>query len=289
MATQNLRAVFLHLRLLFSLLLLPVFLFALAETPSVNNFNGLLVFIVLHLFIYPASNAYNSYFDKDEGSIALLERPPEITKALFFTAITLEWLGVLLALLVSVEFAAAMVIYSSFSKAYSHPYIRIKKYPVWSFLVVFIFQGFFIYYTCYHALGNIPLAISREVFTAGLLCSCFIGASYPLTQIYQHQEDRQRGDQTLSLLLGIRGSFIFSALVFAAAFVLMYSYWLLKDSLSNFYVFAACAAPLVIYFAWWFCRCVRNPEEASFKNTMRMTLLSGSLMLGYFGWLCCFA
>lgn len=289
MVSGKLKSVFLHLRLPFSLFLLPIFLFALSQSPLVNNYKAILVFFILHLFIYPASNAYNSYFDKDEKSIALLKSPPKVNKSLFITAIILEWGGVLLALFVSSEFALAMIIYNSFSKAYSHPKIRLKKYPVLSFLVIFIFQGFFIYYACYNAISSFAYQFNLEVMMAGLICSCLIGASYPLTQIYQHEEDSKRGDITLSILLGIKGSFIFSAIVFVAGFVLLYSYWFMHHQLFNFYVFILFALPMLFYFSWWFYQCIKDEKQASYKNTMRMTLLSASLMLLYFGWLWLFA
>lgn len=286
MVSRNLKSIFSHLRLPFSLFLLPIFLFALAQSPLVNNYKAILVFFILHLFIYPASNAYNSYFDKDEGSIALLKNPPKVNQSLFTTAIILEWIGVMLALLVSLEFALAMVIYNSFSKAYSHPKIRIKKYPILSFLVIFIFQGFFIYYACYNAISSYPYHLTTDMIIAGAICSCLIGASYPLTQIYQHEEDRKRGDITLSILLGVKGSFVFSALVFIAGFVLLYGYWFMHHQLHKFYVFIGFALPLLVYFSWWFYQCIKDEKQASYQNTMRMTLLSASLMLLYFGWLC---
>lgn len=286
MVSGNIRSVLLHLRLPFSLFLLPIFLFALSQAPAINNQKAILVFFILHLFIYPASNAYNSYFDKDEGSIALLKTPPQVNKSLIITAVILEWIGVMLALLVNMEFAIAMVVYNSFSKAYSHPKIRIKKYPVLSFLVIFIFQGFFIYYACYKGISSNTGQFSVEILVAGMICSCLIGASYPLTQIYQHQEDTKRGDKTLSILMGIPGSFVFSATVFLAGFSLLYYYWQMQHQLFKFYVFVAFSLPLILYFMWWFYQCIKDGKNASYENTMRMTLLSASLMLVYFGWLC---
>src|SRR6476620_8089984 len=121
MANSIVKYVFLHLRLPFSLLLLPVFLFAIATVPHFNIRNSIVVFIVLHLFTYPASNAYNSFFDKDEGSIALIKNPPKVNYALYITSVSLEWIGVLLAIFVSWQFMVGVIIYNFLSKAYSHP------------------------------------------------------------------------------------------------------------------------------------------------------------------------
>ena len=62
-----------HLRITFSFNLLPIFLFAVAITPqSINWIETLVLFVCWHLLIYPASNGFNSYFDKDKESIAEL-------------------------------------------------------------------------------------------------------------------------------------------------------------------------------------------------------------------------
>ncbi|MFC5282523.1 UbiA family prenyltransferase [Pedobacter alpinus] len=283
--TKGFKSVLLHLRLPFSLLLLPVFLFAIANVTIVNNTSAVLVFLILHLFIYPASNGYNSFFDKDEGSIALIKMPPKVNYSLYITAISLEWVGVLLALLVNIKFGVCVLMYNFLSKAYSHPSIRLKKYPIISFLVVFIFQGGFIYYTVYTAVASDFIAFTADDFIPALICSCLIGASYPLTQIYQHSEDGKRGDKTLSILLGYKGSFVFAGLVFFLGLSLMCYFWLKQEQLFNFYVFAACCLPLFAYFNWWFFKVIKDNKAANFVNAMRMTLLSGITMLGYFTWL----
>nr|WP_294898549.1 UbiA family prenyltransferase [uncultured Pedobacter sp.] len=282
---KKFRSVLLHLRFPFSLLLLPVFLFALATVPIVNNTNAVLVFLILHFLVYPASNGYNSYFDKDEGSIALIKAPPKVNRTLYITSISLEWIAVLLALLVNIKFCVCVLIYNLLSKAYSHPSVRLKKYPIISFLVVFIFQGGFVYYTCYTAITLPIVDFYSEDFIACLVSSCLIGASYPLTQIYQHEEDSKRGDRTLSILLGYKGSFVFSGIVFFIGLSLMFYYWLLAGKLLNFYVFAICTLPILVYFIWWFFKVLKDGKNANFLNAMRMTFVSGVAMLVYFGWL----
>ncbi len=278
------KANLLHLRLPFSLLLLPVYIFALSQSQNINALHAILVFVVWHLLVYPASNAYNSYFDKDEGSIALLKNPPEIKRNLYHLAVTLEWFGVALAALVSVPFAICVLLYNALSKAYSHPSIRLKKYPIISFLVVFIFQGWFIYVATYYAIGNIFTSFNTMVFLAGLISSCLIGASYPLTQVYQHAEDSKRGDKTLSILLGIKGSFLFSGCIFFLGFGLMFLYWQQAQQLQNFYVFGGITLPVLVFFIWWFLQVIKNEVAASYTNMMRMTFISASVLLIYFLW-----
>lgn len=277
-----------HLRFVFSLFLFPVFLFALSQTPVVHVGQVLLIFFIWHFLAFPASNGYNSYFDRDEQSIALLEKPPEVDISLYYFSLLLEVLAFLLGLFINWYFAVAVLVYGIMSKLYSHPSTRLKKYPVISFLVVFFFQGAFIYWSTFIAFADSsPFAEwNSHLLIAGAICSCLIGASYPLTQVYQHEEDSRRGDRTLSLLLGYKGSFIFSGALFAMGLLLMYLYWQPSGSLHNFYLFLICTSPIFINFNIWFYKVGQSTANANFKNAMRMNFLSAFCMIVYFGILC---
>jgi 4-hydroxybenzoate polyprenyltransferase len=275
----------LHLRFFFSVFLLPVFFFALSQVPEINLNSAILTFIIWHLLVYPASNGYNSYFDKDEGSIALIEKPPPVDKSLYYFSLLLDLIALFIAIYVGWILFFAVLIYGVFSKMYSHPLIRLKKYPFISFMIVFVFQGAFVYWSTYVSVSGINTLYGWNLnFTiAGLICSCLIGATYPLTQVYQHEEDSKRGDKTLSLILGIRGSFYFSAILFLLSGILLFTYWYRLDLLNNFWLFLILSGPVFILFINWFIKVYRNPANANFKNMSRMTLLSGLLMLIYFG------
>ncbi|MFZ1357067.1 MAG: hypothetical protein WAS28_01205, partial [Saprospiraceae bacterium] len=47
------------MRIPFSYFLMPVFLFAVGEVRQLDLYALIISFIVLHIFIYPASNGYN--------------------------------------------------------------------------------------------------------------------------------------------------------------------------------------------------------------------------------------
>lgn len=279
------RSAWAHMRFVFSVFLLPVYLFAFSQSPTINPGKALLIFFIWHLLAFPASNGYNSYFDKDEESIGLLEKPPVVDISLYYFSILLEALAFGLGFLINWEFAFAVLIYGVMSKLYSHPDTRLKKYPIISFLTVFIFQGCFIYYTTYSALSGLSLFRHWDTgfIIAGAICSCLIGASYPLTQVYQHEEDSRRGDITISILLGYKGSFIFSGAMFATGIACSTYYWHSLGKLSNLYFFLACALPIFLYFNYWFYKVGQSTTNANFKNAMRMNFLSSGCMLVYFG------
>ncbi|MEL7145187.1 MAG: UbiA family prenyltransferase, partial [Bacteroidota bacterium] len=123
------KATLLHLRIPFSFFLLPVFLFAWSVYPAADFSRLLSVFVILHLLIYPASNGYNSYFDKDENSIGGLKVPPKVSKELYTVSLILDAIALIWALWISPYFAGCVFIYGAVSKAYSHPLVRLKKMP----------------------------------------------------------------------------------------------------------------------------------------------------------------
>lgn len=279
------RSAIAHLRFVFSLFLMPVYFFAYSQALLINPVNALLVFLIWHLLAFPASNGYNSYFDKDEESIGLLDKPPVVDISLYYFSLLLELAGFLLGFLVSWQFACAVLLYGIMSKLYSHPKTRLKKYPIISFLTVFFFQGAFIYWTTFTAIADVSLFSNwnTNFIIAGAICSCLIGASYPLTQVYQHGEDSRRGDITISILLGHKGSFIFSGALFATGILLSFFYWQRNGILDNFYFFLLCSAPIFMFFNYWFYKVGQSAHNANYKNAMLMNFISSGCMLFYFG------
>lgn len=263
---------------------MPVFLFALSQSNGINWKNSLFAFFILHLVIYPSSNGYNSYQDKDEGSIGGLKHPPKVSDNLFYATLLLDATGVLVALMVSLWFAIFVLIYILISRAYSYRALRLKKYAFTGFLTVFLFQGAFTYLMCSSAFA----VFSPENFfnTQNVICMCvaslFIGSVYPLTQIYQHEADKKDGVTTISYKLGYVGTFIFSACMFSIASVLLFYYFNLKQQLISFVIFNILMLPVVIRLAVWFLKVWKNKINADFENTMSMNLMASTCMNLYF-------
>jgi 1,4-dihydroxy-2-naphthoate octaprenyltransferase len=205
------RSTLAHLRIPFSFFLLPVFCFALSQAEAIDWMNVFVVFIALHLFIYPGSNLYNSYTDKDTGSIGGLKNPPPATRKLYYSSIFFDIAGLAICLLINWRMLLLMLVYVAVSKAYSWPGIRLKRYGVIAWMVVALFQGAYTYLMVGMASENTfsTAWISPKNTEAMLLTALLIGGFYPFTQIYQHDEDSSRGDKTLSYRLGIYGTFIF--------------------------------------------------------------------------------
>ena len=274
-----------HLRFPFSIFLAPVFLFALCLALPAVGWQVGLVFVILHLLVYPASNGYNSYFDKDEESIGGVEKPLPVSTELYHTALVMDAVALGLALLISWHFAVMLLVYGLVSKAYSHPAIRLKKYPILGWLVVGFFQGYFTWWMVWVALQgwhweawNTP-----KYQLAALLSSLLLWGSYPMTQVYQHAEDARRGDRTLSLRLGIKGTFHFVAAFFGVATVGFGCLFVTYFSPNHLIFFALSLLPVLFFFGWWYVLVRKNVAAADFKNTMRLNLISSLGMILFFG------
>jgi 1,4-dihydroxy-2-naphthoate octaprenyltransferase len=272
------------MRIPFSVYLMPVFWFALSTLEDFDPLRAVAVFLILHLLVYPASNGYNSYFDRDEGSIGGLKHPPKVTRSLFWLVVSFDVLAVLAAAWLNAAFAGCILVYLLVSKAYSYDKIRLKKHPFLSTGVVVLFQGAFTYLMVQVGLGlnHSTLLQPANLVFAGV-SSLFLCGSYPLTQIYQHAEDAGRGDRTLSLLLGIRGTLLFAAasLMLGSA-VLLYAY-LRQQQLWNIYIFVVCTAPVVTFFTSWYIKIQKDQGQANFENTMRMNKISSLAISMAFG------
>ncbi len=279
------KSTWLHLRIPFSFFLMPVYLFALGISPNFTEPRLIWSFIIIHLFLYPASNGYNSYFDKDEGSIGGLKNPPPVNKGLYYTSLLFDVIALLLGFIkISALFAIMLLIYGLASKAYSHPFIRLKKYPFGGLITVAFFQGFFTFLLCYIGINDFGLEnlVSSKVLIPASLSSLLLIGTYPMTQIYQHEEDRKRGDQTVSLWLGIKGTFVFVLIVFAIATVGYVFYFNLFYSLQYGIAFVLFLGPVVIYFLIWFYLSVKNPAKANHQNTMRLNFISALCLNAFF-------
>lgn len=278
------------LRFPFSFFLMPVYWFALSFTQSINWLNAIVVFLLLHLLLYPASNGYNSYMDRDKESIGGIEKPMEPSFELYLISVFMDLLGLLLAFWVSIAFGLGYLCYILFSRLYSWRKIRLKQYPIIGYLTVILNQGALVFYLVFQACSkeqspSVPIDL---LFAASLL----IGGFYPITQIYQHKQDKEDGVKTISILLGKNGTFIFCMSLYILAFGILFWHFKQNGELNHFYLLQLFFFPVVIYFLYWFYKVWKNPDEAGFKQTMFMNWLASSctnaafitlLIFKYFG------
>lgn len=281
------KATILHLRFPFSFFLMPVYLFALAVNRGPIGYEAIAVWVILHLLVYPASNGYNSYFDKDEQSIGGLKHPPKVSKELYRVSLILDLVALVWAILVNVWFGVMVLVYGLVSKAYSHPLIRLKSYPILGWLTIGFFQGYFTFLMCIVAFADADWSIilSEKYQYAAILSSILLLGSYPMTQVYQHEEDSKRGDRTMSLMLGVVGTFHFTAIIFSISTVAYLLYFDVFFSRQDAIIFLISLAPVLLFFGSWYLNIRKVQSAATFDQTMRLNWISAMMLNGFFSYL----
>jgi 1,4-dihydroxy-2-naphthoate octaprenyltransferase len=272
-------AAFRHLRLPFSWFLMPAFLLGWLATPEADGVHLLLLFAVLHLLVYPSSNAFNSYHDQDEGPIGGLEHPPQAPDSLRYISLGMDVLAVILGFWLHWGAALGLLTYMVASRAYSHRALRLKKYPLAGFFTVVFFQGPWV--MALVALFGPDTLIWSNILQPGwlyLASALLLAGTYPLTQIYQHEADRRDGVLSLSAWLGIAGTFRFSALAFSLAGPTLLLPLYVQGRVELLLLLSFALLPVLAWFVYWWRSCAKDESAANFKNTMRMNLLASSLL-----------
>lgn len=260
------------LRFHFSFFLMPIYWFALSQVVQIHTTRAILIFIILHLFVYPASNAYNSYMDRDTESIGGIKNPLLPTKQLFYASILLDVLALICSLFISLYFLLGILAYILASRAYSYRGIRLKKYPFVGYITVIFFQGAVCFFLVKHG-ASMSKTLSVPV-SAMIASSLLIGGFYPLTQIYQHRQDKADNVSSISLVLGYRGTFVFTGVIYILAMTALGWYFANNLELDRFFMIQIFLLPVLINFFLWFYKVYKNISAANFKNTMRMNLLA---------------
>ncbi len=210
--------------------------------------------------------------DRDKTAIGGLEKPMKPTRQLFYTTVFMDIIAIILGLVISVYFSTGILLYILASRAYSYRGIRLKKYPVIGYLTVVIFQGAATFWLVYHG-SNLNFILNVPWQTM-LAASLLIGGFYPLTQIYQHKADKQDGVRTISYLLGYKGTFIFTAIVYSIAFGML-AYWFIATlEQTSFVLLQLFFIPVLVYFFIWAKKVWKDDTAADFKNTMQMNLIA---------------
>ena len=161
--------------------------------------------------------ALNSAFDRDEGDIAYLHQPPPPPAHLAAFGLGLMLAGLAGSLLLPVGYRLAYAGCVLLSVLYSVPPFRLKAVPGADWAINMLGFGTLTPYAGWAATG-LPVDAPGLLVLLGF-CPLF-AALYPLTQIYQFDEDARRGDRTLARTLGLRVSLIVAACSAGLAFAL---------------------------------------------------------------------
>ncbi len=196
--------------------------------------------------------ALNSAFDRDDGDIAYLRHPPAPPASLagFAMALMLGGLaaGWSLGSTWRILYATCLVL----SVAYSVPPLRLKRVGGVDWLINMVGFGALTPWAGWASYG-LPLDATHAI-VLWAFCPLFAGL-YPLTQLYQLDADRSRGDRTLALRLGVPRSLATAIIAVLLAFGMLASAalassWRVDGGLRWAALAIALAAWLVVLVPW---------------------------------------
>ena len=180
--------------------------------------DALLPLVLWVVFLNGGTLAINSVYDRDEGDIGYLNAPPPLPRYLLHFSLALLAGGQLLALRLPAGFPIAYAICFVLSILYSVPPFRFKAVAGVDWVINMWGFGTLTPYAAWAATGR-PLDFGHGLVLLAF-CPLFAGL-YPLTQLYQFDEDRRRGDRTLALILGMRKSLLVAITCVVLAFGLL--------------------------------------------------------------------
>ena len=185
--------------------------------------------------------AINSVFDRDDGDIGYLDDPPPVPRHLLAFSLAFLGAGWILAWTLGPLFLAAYTACLAMSLLYSVPPIRAKARAGFDLLINSAGFGAL---TVFAGWAAIQRPVEPPILSVAAGFFFLFAGFYPLTQLYQMDEDRARGDSTLALALGKRKVLWLSLLSVIVAFA-----WFLGEAWLRFRHPASLG--LVVAFALW--------------------------------------
>lgn len=220
----SLRRALIHLRLRFSIVLSPLFLWGvyLADPAVMPWLHLLAAYLIIHIPLYGGMNAFNSYYDRDEGPIGALLEPPPVDRTVLVLALLCKALALLAGFAIDIRFGLLVGAGIILSVLYSHPHFHWKGRPILAAVCIFVMQGVIAVLWGWTAATWTPepVGMPGRMWPPGLLGALGVFSAalwtlgfYPLTGVYQIAQDRRMNVRTLAVALDVNGSFGFAAVV----------------------------------------------------------------------------
>lgn len=171
-----------------------------APRPALPSF--VVQFFVVHVLLNGGVTAYNSYWDDDDGPIGGVEHPPKMAPWMHHAAIAVQLAGLPFAYLAGWKFVALYVATMLLSVAYSRRGPRWKGHPLLSLVAVGIGTGTNTFWMGALAAGRV---FDAWLLLAGVGVALLLLSLYPVSQVFQIEEDASNGDRTFAVAYRLAG------------------------------------------------------------------------------------
>ena len=279
---KQLRDFIIHLRLHYQFLILSGgYILAGLMVDNVNWTRYWLQFLNVHVLLFGGATAYNSWWDKDEGPIGGLKSPPKMRRWMWPASMVMQYVGLIWAFYVGWNYVIIYAISMLFFWLYSSPLSRWKGKPVLSLVAIGISTGTNSFFMGFLAAGGYPITWFENVTALGV--ACLVLSLYPVSQIYQSEEDMKRGDHTFASRFGLQGVKWLFAILFPLGTVIL-SYSLVIARGSGGYIFGVVG--LIAYVAILYQIWSLKGKEHEYPLVMRVKFMASlSFVLFMLTWI----
>jgi hypothetical protein len=209
-----------HLRLHYQFLILSgAYLSGAVFAGSPPGRDFFIQFLNVHVLLFGGVTVYNSFWDKDTGPIGGLRAPPPLAPWTLPASWAAQFLGLGLSAFIGGPDAAVYAVSMFCFWLYSRPGIRWKGRPLLSLVAIGAGTG-----VCGFLLGCLQGGrgtVTPEAIAGSLGVACLIVSLFPLSQVYQVDEDLHRRDLTFTARYGLAGVRSAFAILFPAGTVLL--------------------------------------------------------------------
>lgn len=263
--------------IIISFIHLPIFLFAISQSQNINWLDTALFFVMMFILVHPSIQMQVAYANMQLSKCDIAET--EQGKKLFKISTAMDGLAVIVsAIILSLEVGVGILTYLLLSKLNNSNPIRLKRYAILSWLLIMAIQGVLLFALTQYACGKIMLITN---FLALQASAFFVGFVFPLSQMYTQTNDANRGDLTISLRLGINGTFTLSLVMFLVAVSFMGLHFYNTKHLFHFYLFLLFLSPVAAYFFWWKKNTKLQPLVANYTFT-RLFIIINTVCMSLF-------
>jgi hypothetical protein len=230
----------------YSLVMLPISVFALSRLPQVSLQVILLILLALHAFIFVG--VFMAGQSKEFNSVYVL----------------ISLIGVGLLSILAIKSALLATVFVLFYVLYFHPSTRFRKLSFIAYLLNIILCGPLVFAIAVYAVPSAELSI---YFLAIQAVAFMVGAVIPMLQLHVAPTDAERGDATIAVVFSPKRVLILSTTMMVIGNIFMLLYFFTTKHLLGFYIWLLCFAPIAAFYTWWSKQIKQNVQAITSQIT----------------------